>query len=89
MPEWYEDEPVVEIADDFYMKSFYDLGTERQSGMSLGPIPWSKIVTYAQHYGLDPDVTEAFVDIIRTMDTEYMAYNAEQQAKNKPKKGKT
>lgn len=74
------------------MKSFYDLGTERQSGMALGPIPWSRIVMYAQHYGLVDDVVEAFVDIIRTMDVKYMEYNTEQQAKltaaNKPKKGR-
>lgn len=60
--------------------------------MSLGPIPWSKIVDYAGFYGLDEDVTEAFVDIIRTMDTEYMAYNTGEQKRqaelNKPKKAK-
>lgn len=63
------------------MKSFYDLGTERGIGMSLGPIPWSKIVAYAEHYGLEKDVTEAFVDIIREMDSAYLDYNAN----NKPK----
>ena len=60
--------------------------------MALGPIPWSKIVKYAGFYGLEEDVTEAFVDIIRTMDTEYMAYNTGEQQKqaerNKHKKGK-
>lgn len=81
IPEWFENEPVVDIGDDFYMKSFYDLGTERSIGMSLGPIPWSKIVAYASHYGLEPDVTEAFVDIIREMDVVYLDYNAN----NKPK----
>jgi hypothetical protein len=58
--------------------------------MSLGPIPWSKIVTYAKHYGLDEDVTEAFVDIIRTMDTAYMEHSAAETKKqtnaNKGKK---
>ena len=82
----------MNITDDFYMKSFYDLGTERNSGMSLGPIPWSKIVDYAGFYGLDEDVTEAFVDIIRTMDTKYLEYNAAETKKqtdaNKPKRGK-
>ncbi len=74
------------------MKSFNDLGTERNIGMSLGPIPWSKIVMYADEYGLDPDVKESFVDIIRTMDVAFMDYNTTEQKRtaelNKPKKAK-
>lgn len=46
--------------------------------MSLGPVPWSKIVEYADRYGLDPDVSEAFVDIIRTMDVAYMKHCSEE-----------
>ena len=57
--------------------------------MSLGPIPWSKIVTYADWYQLEPDVTEAFVDIIRTMDVAFMNHNAAESKRtaelNKPK----
>ena len=71
------------------MKSFHDLSTERSIGMSLGPIPWSKIVQYADRYQLEPDVTEAFVDIIRIMDVAFMKHNAGEQKKiadrNKPK----
>ena len=63
------------------MKSFHDLSTERSVGMSLGPIPWSKIVQYADRYQLEPDVTEAFIDIIRTMDVAYMKHNANEQKK--------
>jgi len=74
------------------MKSFHDLGTERSIGMSLGPIPWSKIVQYADRSGLEPDVAEAFVDIMRTMDVEFMKYNTAEQKRaaelNKPKKAK-
>ena len=63
------------------MKAFNDLGTERQIGMALGPLPWSKIVKYAGHYHLEPDVTEAFVDIMRTMDVAYLDYNANNKTK--------
>lgn len=66
------------------MKSFHDLSTERSVGMSLGPIPWSKIVMYADRVGLDFDVAEAFIDIIRTMDVAFMKHNAE-ASKPKPK----
>lgn len=68
--------------DNFYLKSFHDLSTERSIGMGLGPIPWSKIVEYADWYGLEPDVIEAFVDIIRTVDVAYLKYNADEQKKN-------
>ena len=58
--------------------------------MSLGPIPWSKMVQYADRSGLDPDVADAFVDIMRTMDMAFMNYNAAEQKRNaelnKPKK---
>lgn len=74
------------------MKSFHDLGTERDIGMSLGPIPWSKIVMYADEYGLDPDVKEAFVNIMRTMDVAFMKHNSDEQKRkaeqDKPKKAK-
>lgn len=52
--------------------------------MGIGPIPWSKIVKYATWYGLEPDVAEAFVDIIREMDQAYVTYQHDQQEKNKP-----
>lgn len=74
------------------MKSFHDLGTERNIGMSLGPIPWSKMVLYADRSKLEPDVAEAFVDIMRTMDVAFMKYNTAEQKRtaelNKPKKAK-
>ena len=58
--------------------------------MGIGPIPWTAIVEYAEWHGLDRDVAEAFVDIMREMDSAYMGYhNAEQKkasdAQKKPK----
>lgn len=62
------------------MKAFNDLSTERPIGMSVGRIPWSRIIAYAERYCLERDVTEAFVDIMMTMDVAYLDYNAN----NKP-----
>ncbi len=71
------------------MKAFHDLGTCRFSGMGIGSIPWTSIMQYANWYGLEKDVTEAFVDIIREMDSAYVSYQSEEQKKsseaNKPK----
>ncbi len=71
----------------FYLKAFYDLSTCRSSGMGVGPIPWSAMIAYAEWYGLDRDVTEAFVDIIREMDSAYIEHTVEEQKsrQHKPK----
>ena len=73
LPEWYEDEPVIESADIFYLKSFYDLS------MSIGTVPWTAMLEYASHYRLSWDVTEAFIDIMREMDQAYIEYQTEEQ----------
>lgn len=54
--------------------------------MSIGPIPWTAIVQYAGFYNLEPDVGEAFVDIIREMDQAYVKYQEDERERNKPKK---
>jgi hypothetical protein len=69
------------VMDVFYMKAFHDLSTCRSSGMSMGPIPWTAMVTYADRYRLDYDVAEAFVDIMRSMDAAYLVHHSEQQEK--------
>lgn len=50
--------------------------------MGIGQIPWRDIISYASWYNLEKDVTEAFVDIIREMDTAYIDYQNKEQAKN-------
>jgi len=52
----------------FYLHSFVELSSERQSGMGLSPIPFSKILLYQIHFCLDED----FVDIIRAIDSLYL-----------------
>ena len=52
----------------FYIESFIDLSTERSIGMSLGPIPISKIISYQLHFGL----SEEFVGIMRQVDMLYL-----------------
>ncbi len=53
--------------------------------MGVGPIPWNAIVQYAGWYGLDRDVTEAFVDIVREMDSAYIEHTVEEQNRKKAK----
>ncbi len=85
LPDWYINEPQISQVDYFYIKSFYDLSTCRNSGMSIGPIPWTAIKKYTEHYGLEFDVAESLIDIIKEMDEAYMDYQNKETEKNKPK----
>lgn len=83
LPAWYEDEPELESSDVFYLKGFHDLSTCRSIGMGMGPIPWRDIIEYAGFYRLDEDITEAFVDIIREMDTAYLGWHSEERERKR------
>lgn len=58
--------------DDFYLKAFWELATCRDFGLGLGPIPWFHCVQYAQLYGLDHEMTQLFVNVIRELDECYL-----------------
>lgn len=51
-------------------ESFWELSTERQIGMSAGPIPVSKIIEHAKTRSGVP--SEALIQLIRIMDAEYL-----------------
>jgi len=51
--------------------------------MALGPIPWDKILLYAQYNGLDCDLIDPFIQIIREMDSGYLNYQIKQQKARK------
>lgn len=53
-----------------YLDAFYELDTERSHQMGLMRIPWSAIVNYAKHYGMDVEETVFF---IRRMDDALLA----------------
>lgn len=72
LPDWYLDQPEIAPGDDFYLRAFNNLGTCRQIGMSVGPIPWDRCIDYAERAGLEPDLIDAFVSVIRAMDAAYL-----------------
>lgn len=65
------------------MEAFWELTTCRQIGMGLGPIPWDVMVSYAQFHQLEDDVARAFVQVIRQMDSVYLAWQAEEQERER------
>lgn len=70
MPQAYLDRPKVAPENEFFWHAFWDLNTERQIGMSAGPIPFSAIGAYADRYGIrSVDEFDRFKSIIRAMDS--------------------
>lgn len=65
--------------EDFYIRAFWDLTTERQLGMAMGSIPWSKIDDYGRKSGLDSDTMDLFRVLIRELDNAYLKWASEQQ----------
>lgn len=72
-PAQFFDQPEVPDYHEWYWIAFGELSTERQVGMSLGPIPRSAIFSYAAEYGLFGDEAERFNAIIREVDQSYIA----------------
>lgn len=51
--------------------------------MGYGPIPWRDAVDYADRCGLEPDVRELFVEVIRRMDDAWLKWQAEEQERRR------
>lgn len=64
--------PALEPAWQFFWAAFWELSTERQIGMGLGPIPASALREYARHSGVFGDLLDSFTVVIRAVDAEYL-----------------
>ena len=84
-PAQFFDWPEIPECYEFYWVAFGDLSTERQIGMSLGPIPRSSMASYANESGLYGDAAEHFMSVLRAVDDAYLGIaNAAPEDKNKP-----
>lgn len=81
-PQWYLEEPDLLPGDEFYVKAFWDLSTERYFGWAVGPIPWSRIVAYGERCNLDDGMISVFVYVIRSMDEAYQEWFREDSNKS-------
>lgn len=87
LPEWYEAEPELGPFEDFYLGAFWALSTERPVGWSIGPIPHRRVVEYGREHGLEPDVLESFVEVVRSMDSAFLKWHEEESKKNRANGG--
>lgn len=81
LPDWYLDEPVLIHGEQFFINAFWLLNTERNVGMDLGEIPWSKIVKYGRHCQLDRDMIDILVYVVRELDGAYLGWEKKQAEK--------
>lgn len=73
LPPGYVDRPELPEEFVFYWQAFWDLGTDRPTGMAEGRIPFSAIDRFADRYGIvDLDEFEHFKAIISEIDGEYL-----------------
>lgn len=63
---------------EWYIQAFWDLSTERQVGMALGPIPMSKVEELADRFCLTEENTDTLKRSVRAMDKEFLAWSAAQ-----------
>ena len=80
-PAWMEDKPLMLEGDQFYMRSFWDLSTERQIGFTVGPIPVNSIYSYACAKGIPSSIMVLFETVIRAMDQTYLKWAEETRKK--------
>lgn len=51
-------------------RAYSELSTCRSVGFSMGPIPWASMVAWAEYHGLDREVTDHLIAVLRIVDAE-------------------
>lgn len=77
--------PVISREAMWFWTAFGHLGGDRNSGMGLAPIPFTAMRAYADEYRLRGHEREAFFEIIRTVDSEYIAMTEAKRKAAEPK----
>jgi hypothetical protein len=75
LPDWYGPPPPIHPEEFWYVQAFYDLSTCRNTGMSLGAIPWRDIVAYAQFHEIDDHLFPIFKAVITAMDATFLKFH--------------
>ena len=72
IPEKILNAPQVNTGLELYFNAFFELESERQIGMSIGPIPWSSINEYSKVYNLSTEQKECLFYFVRKLDRVYL-----------------
>lgn len=79
LPDSILNKPILSYGLDFFWRAFWELSTDRDIGMSEGPIPWSSMDRWALRHEIDGDEFNRFVLIMRAMDSAYIEYRTKDQ----------
>lgn len=71
-----------------YYRCFLDLSSCRVNGMSLGPIPWDKIVMWGGIHGFMGEELQDLCYLVAKMDSAYLEYYTEKEKKRRTDNGK-
>lgn len=85
LPEWYREEPEISEEALFYITAFWELSSCRDFGYSIGPIPWTAIISYAREVGLDSSMRPVFSAVIRELDEAYLRWQRDEAKKTTEK----
>lgn len=66
----------------FFLEAFFELSTDRQIGMGVGPIPYTSLECYAQRYDFEGSDFDVFKSIIRSMDELYLSRQKKETGKS-------
>lgn len=81
------DRPELFPGNEWYLEAFWELSTDRDAGMALGPIPFSAINQYGKRLALDAEEFDTFRIMIRALDGAYLDH-AEARRKAREKQHK-
>lgn len=79
LPDWFLDEPILETFEDFYIRAFYCLLTERRGGVC---IPYSEIISFGERSGLNSAMLGPFQTIIWKLEAAYNSWAKGEQDRN-------
>lgn len=72
VPDFILNAPELQPELNLFIDAYADLATERQIGFGFAPIPWSKVVQYAEVYGYSNEQRERLLYHVRAIDN-YLA----------------
>jgi hypothetical protein len=74
-------EPELQAGNALYLYAFYDLDSERPTGMGVGRIPWHAIEWYAEANEFDYEQRYTLFIAVRRMDGAYITHFAKKDRK--------
>lgn len=74
MPGKIANAPSLELGLDLYLSAFFDLESDRQIGMGIGPIPWNVVNEYAKTYHFDDEQSTKLFRYVKAMDVVYLSH---------------